>query len=159
MSRKLDELRQLDQQKALKAKIEADKIQFMATLEMEKMQRLAREEEENRNLEKQKDERLFQAKLGERRDSQQHSREDRRLKLRLQLKEQARDSYHERQMDYVNARNVTKLTLSSLQPHKEQRNHHDVGGDEEENGSGEEEGGGEDELEEDWMKPPSSDKQ
>ena len=111
------------------------------------MQRLAREEEENRNLEKQRSERLFQAKLDERADSLEHSREDRRLKLRYQLKEQSRDNYHERQMDYVNARNSSKLTLGSIKPPLVQ--HHDNNDAVEEA----EEDGSDEELE-DWMKPP-----
>lgn len=110
----MDELRQLDSDKALKAKIARDKLQLLATLEMEKMQRLAREEEENRNLEKQRSERLFQAKLDERSDSLEHSREDRRSKLRAYLQERQRESTHERQMDHVNARNTSRLTLFSL---------------------------------------------
>jgi len=151
MSRKLDELRRLDQEKSMKAKIDADKMQLAATLEMEKMQRLAREEEENRNLEKQRSERLFQAKLDERADSLEHSREDRRLKLRYQLKEQSRDNYHERQMDYVNARNSSKLTLGSIKPSLVQHHHDNNDGVEEA-----EEDGSDEELE-DWMRPPSSD--
>ena len=110
----MDELRQLDSDKALKAKIARDKLQLMATLDMEKMQRLAREEEENRNLEKQRSERLFQAKLDERSDSLEHSREDRRSKLRAYLQERRRESAHEYQMDHVNARNTSRLTLFSL---------------------------------------------
>ena len=152
MSRKLDELRRLDQEKSMKAKIDADKMQLAATLEMEKMQRLAREEEENRNVEKQRSERLFQAKLDERADSLEHSREDRRLKLRYQLKEQSRDNYHERQMDYVNARNSSKLTLGSIKKPSLVQHHHDNN-----DGVEEAEEDGSDEELEDWMRPPSSD--
>ena len=153
MSRKLEELRRLDQEKALKAKIDADKMQLAATLELKKMQRLAREEEEDRDTEKQRSDLLFQAKLDERMRSLQHLREDRRLQFRHQLKEQSRDSYHERQMDYVDARNTTKLTSSSLKPSEVSRNHGDE--DDNEGDDDADEDGGDEELE-DWMKPPSS---
>ena len=157
----MDELRQLDSDKALKAKIARDKLQLQATLELEKMQRLAREEEENRNLEKQRSERLFQAKLDERSDSLEHSREDRKSKLRAYLQERQRDSAHERQMDHVNARNTSRLTLFSLRkPATAAVKSHTVVGkvnDDDEHIDDEEmEENDDDEEVEDWMVPADS---
>ena len=158
LGRKLDELRQLDSDKALKAKIARDKLQLLATLEMEKMQRLAREEEENRNLEKQRSERLFQAKLDERSDSLEHSREDRRSKLRAYLQERQRESAHERQMDHVNAKNTSRLTLFSLRnPATAAVKSHTKVNDDDENMDDEEMEENDDEEEvEDWMVPADS---
>jgi hypothetical protein len=90
-------------------------MEAAAALEIEKMRRRAREEEEDRHTERQRSEAEFQARLNERSDQKTYTREDNRLKLRAQLKSQALDDAHAREMDYVHAKHRAANTSISLQ--------------------------------------------
>ena len=90
-------------------------MEAAAALEIEKMRRRAREEEEDRHTERQRSEAEFQMRLNERSDHKTYTREDNRLKLRAQLKAQALDDAHAREMDYVHAKHRAANTSISLQ--------------------------------------------